>query len=109
MAPSGCWKCTQRRLAAVLERTGEPFLPRRETELTRHQSIVGWAGFAKVDGSAYVWMGSPAVANTTFSKATQKSLKVRVHASDLFVGCMRVNQSFSGRRPRASLSWRPAR
>ncbi|PIL29028.1 hypothetical protein GSI_09076 [Ganoderma sinense ZZ0214-1] len=38
-------------------------------------SILGWAGFAKVDGSAYVWMGSPSVPNTTFSKATQKSLK----------------------------------
>ncbi|KAI1787276.1 hypothetical protein LXA43DRAFT_716833 [Ganoderma leucocontextum] len=37
-------------------------------------SILGWAGLAKVDGLAYVWMGSPGVPNTSFTKATQKSL-----------------------------------
>ncbi|KAM5545917.1 hypothetical protein V8D89_000043 [Ganoderma adspersum] len=37
-------------------------------------SILGWAGFAKVDGSAYVWMGSPNVPNAKFAKAIQKSL-----------------------------------
>ncbi|TBU23523.1 hypothetical protein BD311DRAFT_781613 [Dichomitus squalens] len=39
------------------------------------QDIIGWAGFAKVDGTAYVWMGSPGVPNVTFTKATQKSLQ----------------------------------
>lgn len=34
--------------------------------------IVGWAGFVKVDGAAYVFMGAPSVP-ATFSKATQKS------------------------------------
>ena len=47
-----------------------------EFYLTSHQSILGWAGFARVDGSAYVWMGSPSVPNAPFSKATQKSLQV---------------------------------
>ncbi|KAJ7044481.1 DUF1793-domain-containing protein [Mycena alexandri] len=34
--------------------------------------IVGWAGFVKVDGVPYVFMGSPSVP-AAFSKATQKS------------------------------------
>ncbi|TFK82313.1 DUF1793-domain-containing protein [Polyporus arcularius HHB13444] len=38
-------------------------------------SIVGWAGYAKVDGVAYNWMGNPAVPNVTVTKATQKSLQ----------------------------------
>ncbi|KAJ7154108.1 DUF1793-domain-containing protein [Mycena filopes] len=36
-------------------------------------STLGWAGFVKVDGAAYVFMGTPAVGGTTFTKATQKS------------------------------------
>ncbi|KAJ7682669.1 DUF1793-domain-containing protein [Mycena polygramma] len=36
-------------------------------------STLGWAGFVKVDGTSYVFLGSPAVAGTTFSKAVQKS------------------------------------
>ncbi|EJF56480.1 hypothetical protein DICSQDRAFT_93645 [Dichomitus squalens LYAD-421 SS1] len=39
------------------------------------QDVSGWSGFAKVDGTAYVWMGAPGVPNTTFTKATQKSLQ----------------------------------
>ncbi|KAJ6628763.1 hypothetical protein B0H10DRAFT_2209222 [Mycena sp. CBHHK59/15] len=35
--------------------------------------ITGWAGFVKVDGTAYVFLGAPAVSGSTFSKATQKS------------------------------------
>ncbi|KAJ7129526.1 DUF1793-domain-containing protein [Mycena epipterygia] len=35
--------------------------------------IVGWAGFVKVDGVAYVFLGAPSVPGVTFSKATQKS------------------------------------
>ncbi|KAJ6598921.1 hypothetical protein DFH09DRAFT_1129565 [Mycena vulgaris] len=35
-------------------------------------SIVGWAGFVKVDGISYVFLGAPSVP-ATFSKATQKS------------------------------------
>ncbi|KAI0661062.1 DUF1793-domain-containing protein [Cubamyces menziesii] len=38
-------------------------------------SILGWAGYAKVDGVAYNWLGDPAVPGTSFTKATQKSLK----------------------------------
>ncbi|EIW62026.1 DUF1793-domain-containing protein [Trametes versicolor FP-101664 SS1] len=38
-------------------------------------SILGWAGFAKVDGVTFNWLGTPAVAGTTFNKATQKSLQ----------------------------------
>ncbi|KAJ6539470.1 hypothetical protein B0H19DRAFT_1213411 [Mycena capillaripes] len=38
-------------------------------------STLGWAGLVKVDETAYVFLGSPAVAGTTFSKATQKSSK----------------------------------
>ncbi|OSD04167.1 DUF1793-domain-containing protein [Trametes coccinea BRFM310] len=39
-------------------------------------STLGWAGFAKVDGMAYNWMGVPAIPGVTFEKATQKSLEV---------------------------------
>ncbi|KAI0723177.1 DUF1793-domain-containing protein [Earliella scabrosa] len=35
-------------------------------------SILGWAGYVKVDGTAYNWLGAPNVAGA--SKATQKSL-----------------------------------
>ncbi|KAI0375561.1 DUF1793-domain-containing protein [Pilatotrama ljubarskyi] len=38
-------------------------------------SIVGWAGFAKVDGVAYNWLGVPAVPNANFTKAMQKSFE----------------------------------
>ncbi|KAJ7129539.1 DUF1793-domain-containing protein [Mycena epipterygia] len=38
-------------------------------------SILGWAGFVKVDGTTYTFLGVPAVAGTTFSKAVQKSSK----------------------------------
>ncbi|KAI0832343.1 DUF1793-domain-containing protein [Trametes gibbosa] len=38
-------------------------------------SILGWAGFVKVDGVAYNWLGDPSVPGATFSKATQKSLQ----------------------------------
>ncbi|KAI0327103.1 DUF1793-domain-containing protein [Cubamyces sp. BRFM 1775] len=38
-------------------------------------SILGWAGYVKVDGVAYNWLGDPAVPGTTSTKATQKSLK----------------------------------
>ncbi|ESK94383.1 glutaminase, partial [Moniliophthora roreri MCA 2997] len=38
-------------------------------------SILGWAGFAKVDGRAYSFLGDPNVPGATFTKAAQKSLK----------------------------------
>ncbi|KAK7060516.1 hypothetical protein VNI00_001281 [Paramarasmius palmivorus] len=38
-------------------------------------SILGWAGFAKVDGTAYSFLGVPSVPSATFTKATQKSFK----------------------------------
>ncbi|KAG7096816.1 hypothetical protein E1B28_004225 [Marasmius oreades] len=37
--------------------------------------ILGWAGFVKVDGTAYSWLGAPSVPDATFTKATQKSFK----------------------------------
>ncbi|KAJ7590784.1 hypothetical protein C8J56DRAFT_933888 [Mycena floridula] len=37
--------------------------------------IVGWAGFVRVDGVAYSFLGAPAVTGATFQKATQKSFK----------------------------------
>ncbi|KAJ6515750.1 hypothetical protein C8R45DRAFT_217798 [Mycena sanguinolenta] len=37
--------------------------------------IVGWAGFVKVDGVPYVFLGAPSVPSVTFSKAIQKSSK----------------------------------
>ncbi|KAF5388226.1 hypothetical protein D9615_000517 [Tricholomella constricta] len=37
--------------------------------------ILGWAGFVKVDGKAYSFLGTPNVPGATFSKATQKSSK----------------------------------
>ncbi|EJF60361.1 hypothetical protein DICSQDRAFT_137441 [Dichomitus squalens LYAD-421 SS1] len=38
-------------------------------------SILGWAGLAKVDGQAYIWMGQPGIPNVNIHKATQKSLQ----------------------------------
>ncbi|KAG5724965.1 hypothetical protein E4T56_gene12457 [Termitomyces sp. T112] len=35
--------------------------------------ILGWAGFVKVDGTAYSFLGAPNVPGATFTKATQKS------------------------------------
>ncbi|KAI0770848.1 DUF1793-domain-containing protein [Irpex lacteus] len=36
-------------------------------------SILGWAGYVKVDGTAYNFLGVPAVSGTTSQKAVQKS------------------------------------
>ncbi|TFK43420.1 DUF1793-domain-containing protein [Crucibulum laeve] len=36
-------------------------------------SVVGWAGFVKVDGKAYSFLGAPNVPGAAFTKATQKS------------------------------------
>ncbi|KAI1794379.1 DUF1793-domain-containing protein [Ganoderma leucocontextum] len=38
-------------------------------------SVLGWAGLAKVDGQAYVWMGTPGIPNVNVTKATQKTLQ----------------------------------
>ncbi|KAI0638108.1 DUF1793-domain-containing protein [Trametes polyzona] len=38
-------------------------------------SILGWAGFVKVDDVAYNWLGVPSVPGVNFNKATQKSLQ----------------------------------
>ncbi|KAI0650358.1 DUF1793-domain-containing protein [Trametes meyenii] len=38
-------------------------------------SILGWAGFVKVDGTAYSWLGVPGVPKVNFTKATQKSFE----------------------------------
>ncbi|KAG6880384.1 hypothetical protein C0992_007795 [Termitomyces sp. T32_za158] len=40
--------------------------------------ILGWAGFVKVDGTAYSFLGTPNVPGATYIKATQKSLQVCV-------------------------------
>ncbi|KAJ3568603.1 hypothetical protein NP233_g5597 [Leucocoprinus birnbaumii] len=37
--------------------------------------ILGWAGFVKVDGRAYSFLGAPAVSGASFTKAVQKSSK----------------------------------
>ncbi|KAJ7228524.1 hypothetical protein GGX14DRAFT_554614 [Mycena pura] len=37
--------------------------------------ITGWAGFVKVDGVPYVFLGAPNVPSVTFNKAVQKSSK----------------------------------
>ncbi|KAF7375163.1 DUF1793-domain-containing protein [Mycena sanguinolenta] len=37
--------------------------------------ILGWAGFVRVDGTAYSFLGNPAVPGSTFTKATQTSAK----------------------------------
>ncbi|KAF8076521.1 DUF1793-domain-containing protein [Lyophyllum atratum] len=38
-------------------------------------STLGWAGFVKVDGKAYSFLGAPNVPGATFTKAAQKSSK----------------------------------
>ncbi|KAM5543283.1 hypothetical protein V8D89_003157 [Ganoderma adspersum] len=37
---------------------------------------IGWTGLARVDGQAYVWMGTPKVTNADLNNATQKSMNV---------------------------------
>lgn len=37
-------------------------------------SILGWAGFIKVDGTAYNFLGAPSVPGVTFQKSVQKSM-----------------------------------
>ena len=39
---------------------------------------MGWAGYAKVDGVAYNWLGVPGVPNVTDSKAVQKRFEVSI-------------------------------
>lgn len=43
--------------------------------------ILGWAGYVKVDGTAYNWLGDPNVSGA--SKATQKSLTVSTWPDDV--------------------------
>ncbi|KAJ7618784.1 hypothetical protein FB45DRAFT_932463 [Roridomyces roridus] len=40
-----------------------------------------WTGFISVDGTQYSWMGAPAVPDSTFTQATQKSFKARLFTS----------------------------
>lgn len=49
--------------------------------------ILGWAGFVKVDGVAYSFLGAPAVSGATFSQATQQSFSV-IYLFDF--GCIPV-------------------
>lgn len=44
--------------------------------LRAYMQILGWAGFVRVDGTAYCFLGAPAVPNVNFTAATQKSLTV---------------------------------
>lgn len=50
-----------------------------------YHQILGWAGFVKVDGTAYCFLGTPNVPGATFTKATQKSLQVRVTSRVRFI------------------------
>lgn len=52
--------------------------------------ILGWAGYIKVDGTTYTFLGVPSVSGTTTKQATQKSLTVSfcicgmAHVDDTF-------------------------
>ena len=39
--------------------------------------ILGWAGYVKVDGTPYVFLGDPSIPDISVAKCTQKSLSVR--------------------------------
>jgi len=41
--------------------------------------ILGWAGYVRVDGTVYNFLGDPAVSGTNPQKAVQKSLTVGIH------------------------------
>ena len=58
--------------------------------------ILGWAGLAKVDGQAYIWMGIPGIPNVNVSKATQKSLQVD---TDVFIGLVDYTYSADSSLP----------
>jgi hypothetical protein len=38
---------------------------------------LGWAGYIKVDGTAYTFLGDPSIPNVPVAKSIQKSLSVR--------------------------------
>lgn len=69
----------QRGLAALLDRLGED----NDCScifcgvLTCDGQILGWAGFVKVDGTAYNFLGNPGVPSVAFQKSVQKSMTVR--------------------------------
>lgn len=48
--------------------------PSRSCSSFLFNQILGWAGYVKVDGTTYNWLGAPTVSGA--SKATQKSLTV---------------------------------
>lgn len=51
--------------------------------------ILGWAGFIKVDGVSFSFLGVPSVPGTTFNKATQKSASVSI----VVLHCFSVSDS----------------
>lgn len=40
------------------------------------RQILGWAGFVKVDGTAYSFLGVPSVSGASFQKAVQTDFEV---------------------------------
>lgn len=50
------------------------------TTFSRLEQILGWAGYVKVDGTTYNFLGTPGVPGTNALKAVQKSLTVRIRS-----------------------------
>ena len=82
LACPGSRNCTQRGLANLLDRQcGFPVCLQSSLLMRMLDQILGWAGYVKVDGTAYNWLGDPNVSGA--SKATQKSLTVSTWPDDV--------------------------
>lgn len=65
-----------------------------DIDVWRETKIVGWAGFVKVDGTTYNFLGVPAVPNASFQKSVQKSLTVSsMYFMISFGRLIRINSS----------------
>ena len=80
--------------------TGSVSMFHNELILDTHDlQILGWAGFVKVDGTAYTFLGLPSVTGST--NAVQKSFSVRVASS--YLSPVLTNVLYSSRLPNQSL------
>ena len=79
MVASREWCFVRANLASVLDWYGELTCTRRNIDMRAYVDnvqILGWAGYVRVDGTAYCFLGDPLVPNVNVTAATQKSLTV---------------------------------
>lgn len=82
MAQPRRWHRPQCGLAALLDRLGALRVSAcAGTCVEERIQILGWAGFIKVDGTTYNFLGVPSVPNVSFQKSVQKSMTVSAASS----------------------------